>query len=135
MLGFQGAALALPRNSFHTISTGVPILLDEILCLGDELALSQCHHRQFGVHDCSHYEDAGVICQGREDEGETFDSLHSTVSLSVPGFVNNITDIRFVLPDGNVSTSEGRVEIKVLGVWGTICDDYWDITDANVLCR
>ena len=56
--------LASSRGAFGVQLSGVPILLDEVLCLGDELALSQCHHRDFGVHDCSHYEDAGVICQG-----------------------------------------------------------------------
>lgn len=40
------------------------ILLDDITCAGDEQSLLQCHHDDIGVHDCSHDEDAGVICQG-----------------------------------------------------------------------
>jgi len=40
-------------------------------------------------------------------------------------------DIRLV---GSRLPHEGRLEIKVGGVWGTVCDDYFDTRDARVAC-
>ncbi|XP_038051847.1 deleted in malignant brain tumors 1 protein-like [Patiria miniata] len=88
------------------------ILLDEVSCSGDEADLSECSHNGWGVNDCEHSEDVGVYCT------ET-------------GITGDI-DIRLV--NGN-SDSSGRVEVFYGGVWGTVCDDNWDISDAKVVCQ
>lgn len=41
-------------------------------------------------------------------------------------------DIRVV---NGGSALEGRVEVCVDGVWGTVCDDLWGVEEASVACR
>ena len=45
-------------------STTVAIVLDDVQCTGTEEGLLNCSNSGVGVHDCTHAEDAGVICNG-----------------------------------------------------------------------
>ncbi|CAI8029055.1 Neurotrypsin, partial [Geodia barretti] len=42
-----------------------PIFLDDVDCSGDEERLIDCEHNGISVHDCYHYQDAGVYCSPR----------------------------------------------------------------------
>lgn len=53
-------------------------------------------------------------------------------SFAEPSSVNcQEGDIR--LADGLID-NEGRVEFCVNGVWGSVCTDGWDKTDAHIVC-
>ena len=58
-----GPALSAPTMSSFGQGSG-PIWLDDVRCSGSESLLIDCSHRGFGSHDCSHGEEAGIVCEG-----------------------------------------------------------------------
>ena len=60
-LGYDGA-LRVVSNAAFGQGTG-QIWLDDVRCVGNERSISHCNHLGLGVHNCGHYEDAGVVCR------------------------------------------------------------------------
>lgn len=67
MKGLENVYTYYRQNAEHTRSfpdgeKTQMILLDSVVCNGNEADIYSCSHEDIGVHDCSHGEDVGVIC-------------------------------------------------------------------------
>ncbi|XP_074870232.1 scavenger receptor cysteine-rich domain-containing group B protein [Carettochelys insculpta] len=125
-----GHAIAVPATLTFGHGRG-PIFLDNVDCKGQEVALSECGSRGWGIHNCYHYEDVAVTCNElsptRPSKGPT--SRPATVALQ-----HGKSDGSIRLVSGR-DACRGRVEIFYQGTWGTVCDDDWGLSDASVACR
>ncbi|XP_072019358.1 scavenger receptor cysteine-rich domain-containing protein DMBT1-like isoform X2 [Amphiura filiformis] len=107
-LGLPRDSPAVLGNAYFGEGSG-HIWMDDVGCRGTETSLDRCSHRGWGIHNCDHHKDAGIIC------------------------TDGPTEYR-IISDGNNST-EGRVEVLVSNIWGTVCDTSWDANDAKVICQ
>ncbi|XP_060260778.1 deleted in malignant brain tumors 1 protein isoform X26 [Ovis aries] len=123
-----GSAISAPGSARFGQGSG-PIVLDDVGCSGYETYLWSCSHSPWNTHNCGHHEDASVICSAAQTQSTVVpDWWYPTTGYGTE------SGLSLRLVNGG-DRCQGRVEVLYRGSWGTVCDDYWDVNDANVVCR
>ncbi|KXJ07930.1 Scavenger receptor cysteine-rich type 1 protein M130 [Exaiptasia diaphana] len=84
-----------------------PIWLDDVKCNGNESSLDQCKHRGWGLHNCGHIEDIGIICKPAR-----------------------AASLRLLRITSSPSSVQGILQIYYNRTWGTICAGSWGLTET-----
>ncbi|XP_076032517.1 neurotrypsin-like, partial [Oratosquilla oratoria] len=155
-LGFAlGAKEVFTGGRFGTGEESSSFLMDDVNCLGHEVSLDHCNFAGWNEHDCSNKETAGVSCFNPGDEcgrGQfrcqngrcvefrfLCDSIDDCLDSSDEEREMCESPVEVRLVGGKEDPSEeprsGRVEVKYLGQWGTVCDDDFGIEEGHVFCR
>uniref|UniRef100_A0A0A9YIK1 Neurotrypsin n=1 Tax=Lygus hesperus TaxID=30085 RepID=A0A0A9YIK1_LYGHE len=156
-LGFPLGAKDLKKDFGSPTTKVTKFLIDDLNCTGSESTIADCAHNGWGVHDCNQEEAAGVVCKTVDVEcsnnywqcrgaaecipiGFLCDNVTDCQDKSDedPAFCNEQFSVRLVGNGGesrSAKVTEGRVEVKRFGVWGTVCDDDFGPEEAEVICN
>ncbi|XP_062472985.1 lysyl oxidase homolog 2 [Pezoporus occidentalis] len=132
-LGYVEAVSWLPSSKYGK-GEG-KIWMDNVHCNGKEPTLAACTSNGWGVTDCKHTEDVGVVCSEKRIPGFKFDNslLNQIENMNI-----QVEDIRIrpILATyrKRVPVTEGYVEVKDEGAWKQICDKHWTMKNSRVVC-
>merc|ERR1711884_175336 len=132
-LGFPGA-----ERHTHSSQYGYglhKIWMDNMYCVGNEKAISDCRFDGWGIHDCERTEAAGVQCKPKPPPTTpppTTTTPRPTIEIHKSH--GHALKVRLF---GGRDFQEGRVEVQLdeNGPWGPICGDGWGVREAMVICR
>ncbi|XP_067164791.1 antigen WC1.1-like, partial [Apteryx mantelli] len=106
-----------------------PTWLDRVQCGKMNSSFWQCPSASWKLQSCDDQrEETHITCSGRRPEATPAPVAECPNSTSC-------TEMEKIRAVGGEDRCSGRVEVWHRGSWGTVCDDSWDMKDAEVACR
>ncbi|NWZ60952.1 WC11 protein, partial [Haliaeetus albicilla] len=106
-----------------------PMWLDYVQCGEKTSSFWQCPSAPWNPRSCEDpQEETYITCNGRRPE-------IPSIPLAPCPNSTSCTDRERIRAVGGEDRCSGRVEVWHRGSWGTVCDDSWDMQDAEVACR
>nr|XP_057910907.1 lysyl oxidase homolog 2A [Doryrhamphus excisus] len=111
-----------------------PIWLDNLDCSGREKSLAQCRSNGFGVTDCKHSEDVGVVCAQQRIPGFKYIRTQANSEEGLPVHVEDVRIRATYSHRKRIPITEGFLEVKDGGKWRQICNEDWTEMNSRVIC-
>ncbi|XP_056604995.1 scavenger receptor cysteine-rich type 1 protein M130-like [Triplophysa dalaica] len=108
--------------------------LDELKCRSHDSTLWECPSKAWGQNKCEG-EAAKFNCSVREEAVHDVPRSRLTCSTSPSPHQRQCSSHIPLRLSGGKGRCSGRLEVYHNSEWGSVCDDLWDIRDAQVVCR
>ncbi|CAI9722758.1 atrial natriuretic peptide-converting enzyme-like isoform X3 [Octopus vulgaris] len=143
MLGYKSAIKAIPFSNFGPGNAN--FLLTNVECIGNETSLLDCPKSPWRQHNCKRHETASVICKANKGCPPNQFECDNSQCRSIKYICDRVdncgdnSDEKYCTASvklvNGTNPSNGRIQITINNITGTICDDNFNNIEATVICK
>ncbi|KAL6460142.1 hypothetical protein MHYP_G00319010, partial [Metynnis hypsauchen] len=106
-----------------------PNWLDDVKCRKHDSTLWHCPSSLWQQNNCDNHNEVAHITCSDQSQPHTLQTCSSSL------YQKQCSNHLLLRLKGGERSCSGRLEVYHNTEWGFVCDDHWDIRDAQVVCR